>query len=121
MAKFSNLVSAEAGGYVETEWQGKLGGTEVRLLSKPLTPNDFEYVSRRTKNPNFMNSPTTEGMVELIIRKAKSEDGEAAFSIGDKTVMMHWRADLIGEIFQGLFADSLVAETEEDFEDRVKN
>lgn len=121
MAKFSHLVAEEARSYDDTEWSGKIGGEDITLFAKPLTGSDFEYAAKRTKNPGFANSPTLDGMVELIIRKAKADDGNRAFDLGDKTVMMAWNVELTGEIFRGLFGDALVAETDEDFEDRIKN
>lgn len=119
MARFSNLVDAEARSYGLTEWNGKLGGEDVSLFATPLTAGDFEHAARRTKNPNFTQSPTIEGMVEILIRKCRDEHGEAAFNLVDKSGMMKWKTDLIAEIFGALFGDLVV--DDEAVEDHVKN
>lgn len=123
MVDFAALVKEEAQTTASTrsEWKGKLGETDVTLYSKPLCPADFDYVGKRGYR-DFLTAPSLGGMVELIVRKAETQDGQKCFSPNrDVPVMKRWGQDKVGEIFGELFGDQLDAETEEQFEARVGN
>ena len=119
MGKFSDALRAEISGYANTEWNGTIGGLEVTIQSQPLTPNDMQRIAR--KHPNFTQAPTMEGMVDLLIQKAMDANGDKAFDMTDKPLLMRTGTNKIGEIFAALFASQLVEENDEAFEDRRGN
>lgn len=120
MTDIHKLIKNEIGSYERLVWSGEIGGENVTLYSKPLTPSDIAYV--RKWHPDFTTQPSPSGMVELIIRKAELDDGTKPFSRGrDKPILERFTNRLIGEIFGALFADQFDEETDEQFEDRVKN
>lgn len=120
MGKFSDALMNEVKSYRETEWFGKLGSKEVTLSARPLTPADITTISRN--HPNFLQSMSLEGMVDLIILKAHdATDGQKAFDRGDKPLLMKIETTRVGEIFQALFGSQLKEDDEEKFEERVKN
>ena len=119
MGKFSDALRAEVSSYGETEWNGQLGGVDVKLMSKPITSADMTRIGRA--HPDFTRSPNMEGMVDLLIIKATDDNGDKAFDKGDKPMLMRIGTNRIGEIFHALFADQLVEDDDEKFEERVKN
>ena len=114
----SALIAAEVASYEDTEWTGQIGGETVTLTSSPLTGADMTFVTRR--HPNFLSSPTFEGMVELLVRKARTEKGDHAFSVKDKPVLMRFNTDKIAEMFGALF-EGQFDDDDESHEARVKN
>lgn len=120
MARYSDAAADEAGSYGVTTWTGKIGSVDAVLTATPLTPNDYSHAARRTKNPNFAQAPTTEGMVELLIRKCRDDKGADAFTLVDKPAMMKWKASLIGDIFFALFGEG-DADSDDKIEDAIKN
>lgn len=119
MGKFSDALKAEISGYANTEWKGTLGGRDVVIQSQPLTPNDMMRIAR--KHPSFTQSPTMDGMVDLLINKALDVSGDKAFDQADKPHLMRVGTNKIGEIFAALFASQMVEETDEAFEERQGN
>lgn len=118
MGKFSDALLEEAKSYKDTEWSGTIGTKEVTLTARPLTPADMQAIAR--VHPNFTMNPSMEGMVDLIILKARA-DGEKAFDKGDRMLLMKFNTNKIGEIFKALFGNQMTEDDEEAFEDRVKN
>mgnify|MGYP000199147942 CR=1 FL=1 len=121
MGILSELVRSEVGSYVDSEWTGTLGTTNVTLYAKPLTPADFARLG--PKHAGFVTNPTLEGMVELIIAKARDAHGALAFDKGDKPVMMRFNSNKIGEIFAALFGAQMevINEGDDAAEERAKN
>lgn len=119
MGKFSDALKAEIGSYADTEWRGTLGGLDVVIVSKPMTPNDIMRIDRL--HPNFAQSPKIDGMVDMIILKATDENGDKAFDKTDKPLLMRCGTNKIGEIFAALFSSQMVEQTDEEFEESVKN
>jgi len=119
MATFSKMVSAEAGSYEDTTWEGTFAGEHVRFFSRPLTSSDMTKISRA--HPNFGASPTFEGMVDLLILKVRDEHGEKGFDRSDKPVLMRVSTEKVGEIFAALFGSQFDDDSDEAHEERVKN
>jgi len=112
-------LKSEIGSYSSSQWTGQIGGEEVTLYSKPITPKDISLVTRYQSD--FVSSPSPAGMVELIIHKAEDENGSKVFSRGKHLVFLQrMRTNLIGEIFTGLFGDSFEVDADEELDDRVK-
>lgn len=121
MGKFADALLEEAKSYKDTEWTGTLGSKEVTLVSRPITPADLQTLAR-LGHPEFAKNPTMEGMVEMLILKARDPaDGNKAFDKGDRPVMMKVGTNKIGEIFAALFGNQLAEDSEEGFEERVGN
>ena len=119
MGRFAEALRAEVSAHDDTEWSGTLGGQDVRLSSRPLTPADMTRIARQ--HPNFAQSPNMEGMVDLLVLKCNDDQGERAFDKGDKPLLMRMGTNKIAEIFQALFSTQLVEDDDEAFEERVKN
>lgn len=115
---FDELLKEEISGYEDRSWTGKIGSTDVTLTAKPLTPADLQFVERKFRG--FMSSPTPEGMIALIVRKAQSQ-GSQAFVAGKHEVLLNRvHMNKIGEIFGALFGDQIVSDEGDDkFEARV--
>tara|TARA_R100001510_G_scaffold21469_1_gene18795 strand:+ start:4056 stop:4400 length:345 start_codon:yes stop_codon:yes gene_type:complete len=88
---------------IEIEGWGENGDPLV-LYSKPLTARDI--IDLQNKYKNFLNEMTLEGVIDLIIRKLETEDGEKAFSVADKPIIRGFEpiklsnigASIIGEV-----------------------
>ena len=91
-----------------------LNGKTIQLAAKPLTASDM--VSIKRAHPDFGNNPTLEGMVDLLILKARMEDGEGekAFDKLDKPFLMRLDMTVIGQLFGDLFAKQMEASASED-------
>jgi hypothetical protein len=104
MVDLNALLKAEIGSYDNNEWTGEIGGTEVTLYARPLTPKDVQMV--RKKFPDFMEAPEPAAMVNIICSKALDENDNKAFIIGkDGPLLNNIKVSKIGEIFAGLFGD----------------
>lgn len=109
---FSELLKDEAALYTDNEWNGKLGGKDVTIYARPLTPVDIKVISR--KDPTFIQTPTFGGMITAIIRKAHDGEGKPIFAEKDRGLLQNIKATLIAEIFGDLFGDQFDDDT--DFE-----
>jgi hypothetical protein len=111
------LLEGEIGSYAEAEWSGELNGTTLTLTAKPLTPADMQFVEKMHKG--FSTNPTTDGMIDLIIRKARY-NGETAFVKGKHFALLNRvKVNKIGEIFGALFGDQVTAEDEAALDERA--
>lgn len=119
MGRFSDALKAELAITPDTEWTGTLGGQEVMLRSRPITPADMTRISRQ--HPDFARSPSMDGMVDLLILKCRDDQDQPAFDKGDKPLLTRVGTNKIAEIFSALFGSQLVEDDEEAFEARVKN
>lgn len=119
MGKYADALIEEAKSYKDTEWKGTLGTLEVTLAARPITPADMSAIARA--HPDFARSPTMDGMIDLIILKAREPDGSRSFDKGDKPLLTKVGTNKVGEIFSALFGNQMVEDTEEEFEERVGN
>jgi len=81
------------------------------LYAKSITARDLNTLQRKYKN--FLNDMNIEGMIELIIMKFETENGDKAFLKDDK--MFLWGEDpaLISSICGKLFSDTISVEEQE--------
>jgi hypothetical protein len=121
MGALSDAVRSESNSYTDSEWSGNLGTVAVTIYAKPLTPADLARLG--PKHAGFVNNPSLEGMVDLIILKARDGNNLAAFDKGDKPLMMRWNTNKVGEIFAALFGEQMETLNEDDAaqEARAKN
>lgn len=114
-----SLLKKEIASYGLNEWTGEIGGEEVTLYSKPLSPADNARVLK--KYPNFNTSMEFAGMVEYIIIKAVDADGNRVFTEKHRPFLSRFNQTKIGEIFNTLFGDQLDEDVGGGHEDKVGN
>ena len=71
------------------------------LYCKTVTARDLDNVSR--KHPNFLQSPTSSSMIDLIIAKVENEDGTKVFTLENKATLMREPVSVIAEVFASVF------------------
>lgn len=119
MGRYSEALQQQIDSYGESEWVGKLGEVDVHLKSLPLTNADITSIARKHKG--WINEPTVESMIDCLIRKARNaDDGQKAFDMTDKPLLMRMTAEEVGEIFSALLG-SAFEDTQKEHEGRVKN
>jgi hypothetical protein len=83
----------------------------VTIYASPLTPNDLKFIARR--HPNFMMQPSMEGMVDLIIQKARDDSGQKVFNLENKPDLMRLNSNIITGAFGELFGEQLSSDEDE--------
>lgn len=116
MVDITALLKAEIAAQAETSTTISLAGTEVKLFSLPITAADLRRISRN--HPNFLLQPSMEGMVDLIVLKAMDENGQPAFTLEHKPMLMRLPSRVITSIYGELFGEQLAAEGEEEQDSR---
>ena len=96
----ANLSKSRTKIIVET-W-GDDDGPAVIFVS-PLTAGDISRIQRKHKD--FLSNTSVEAMIDLIILKAESEDGEKTFSIEDRPVLMRENLNVISEVAGQMFGE----------------
>lgn len=76
----------------------------------PFLAIEMDKVQR--KHPNFLQSMTMAGMVEIIVMKAEDKDGNKLFSLEDKPTLMREPLTLITRVAGALMSSSSVEEQE---------
>jgi len=114
-----SLLKAELASYGTSQWTGEIGGQEITLYAKPLSPADNSRVLR--KFPNFNTTMEFGGMVEYIILKATDADGKRVFNESHRVLLSRMSSDKVAEIFNGLFGDQLEDDSDEGGDDKVGN
>lgn len=107
MADMMALLKAEAAAMQETfsEVPLKQGGV-LKLTSLPLRPIDMQKVGKR--HPGFLQNITLEGMISLLIDKARlTETGEPAFTEEHRPMLMRQTNDFVSKAFGDLFGEQL--------------
>jgi hypothetical protein len=56
---------------------------------------------------------TVDGMVDLIIMKAETKDGEKAFTLEDKPFLMSEKVSIIAELSAKMFGETVSVEEQE--------
>ena len=95
-----------------TEWADDDGA--FVLYCRPITCYDLNELQR--KHPTVLQNPSIASMVDLIVMKAESQDGERLFTAADyKVELMAEETTVISEIANQMFG------TIESVEDLAKN
>lgn len=76
----------------------------------PFLAIEMDKVQR--KHPNFLQSMTMAGMVEIIVMKAQDKDGNNLFTIEDKPTLMREPLTLITRVAGALMSSESVDEQE---------
>ena len=85
--------------------------TPLILYASAVTAGDINKLQRRHKN--FLNDMTVDGMVDLIIMKAETKDGEKAFTLEDKPFLMSEKVSIIAELSAKMFGETVPVEEHE--------
>ena len=85
--------------------------TPLILYASAVTAGDINKLQRKHKN--FLNDMTVDGMVDLIIMKAETKDGEKAFTLVDKPFLMSEKVSIIAELSAKMFGDVVPVEEHE--------
>jgi|TARA_R110001632_G_scaffold74730_1_gene170679 hypothetical protein len=84
------------------EWGDDSG--DFKMYSKPLTCYDLNVIQK--KHPNFLINTSIASMVDLIVMKAESVDGDKLFTSGeDKIDLMGEETSIISEIANQMFSE----------------
>lgn len=86
------------------------GDVPLRLYFTPVTARDIEKIQR--KHPNFLTNATMGAMVDMLIIKCEDENGEPAFTLEDKPILMGEPIGVIATVFGKAFNASDVEEHE---------
>ena len=92
-------------------------GDPLVIYARPITGADIEQITRRHKD--FASNPTVSAAVDMIILKAETEEGEKAFSVEDKPLLLRLPIGKLNKIREDLFPDESL--DEQALEDEVKN
>ena len=83
----------------------------VLLYCGSITAGDIDKLQRKHKN--FLDNMTLAGMVDLIILKAETKDGEKAFTLEDKPILMREDVKTISSLAGQMFGDVATLEQQE--------
>ena len=86
------------------------GDDPLRLFFTSVTARDIEKVQRKHKD--FLSSPTMAAMVETLIIKCEDENGDAAFTLEDKPILMGEPIGVIAKVFGAVFQADAIEEHE---------
>lgn len=81
------------------------------LYASAITAGDIKKLQREHKN--FLNDMSIDGMVDLIINKAETKDGERAFTKLDKQILLNEKINIIAEVSAKMFGDVVPVEEHE--------
>lgn len=82
-------------------WGDEAGPAVV--YASPLTAGDISKIQRKHKD--FLSNMSVEAMIDLILLKAETQDGEKAFSIEDKAILMRESLSVVSEVAAQMFGD----------------
>jgi len=94
--------------FVEVEEWGD--DAPLILYFTEVTARDIDRIQR--KHPNFLTSPTLPAMVETIILKCEDEQGDKAFTLEDKPILMGETISVIAHVFGAVFGSTEVEDAE---------
>ena len=116
MGRFTSDLEAAVRDIESTSATLKLGDKEIELFAKPLSAADFVKIKRQ--HPDFMQSPTPEGMVDLLINKARADSptGDLAFDARDRPFLMRIDTVVISTLFAELFGAQMEANANDEVE-----
>jgi hypothetical protein len=90
------------------EWGEK--GTPEKVYYGPLLAGELNRIQR--KHPQFLNSASFEAMVDLIILKAETGQGEKLFTLEDKAILMREEVGVISTVAAAFMSGTSADEAE---------
>ena len=73
------------------------------LYAGELLCGEFNKLQR--KHPDFLNNQTIEALVDLIIMKAETDQGDKAFDVGDKPILMRQPLTVVTNVASSLMGN----------------
>lgn len=116
MSKFGNRFGDnenERKKIVVPEWADPETGEPTILYVTDLLAGEFNRLQKKHKD--FINNPTVEAMVDLLIMKAQDENGDKVFDLEDKPKMLRQPLALIMRVATDCISELV------DFESAEKN
>lgn len=95
--------------HIEVEGWGE-DGSPLLVYYGPFLAMEMDKVQR--KNPNFLQSISLAGMVDIIVMKAEDVNGEKHFTLEDKPTLMREPFALITRIAGAMMSSESVEEQE---------
>ena len=86
------------------------GDDPLRLYFTPVTARDIEKIQRKHKD--FLTNATMGAMVDMLIIKCEDENGDPAFTLEDKAILMGEPINVIASVFGKTFSAIDVEEHE---------
>lgn len=96
------------GSFEVEEWGDD--GKPLTLFFTDVAARDMSKIQKKHKD--FINNPTMDAMVDMIILKAMTKEGEKAFDVGDKFILMGEPLNVIAKVFGAIFETVSVEEQE---------
>lgn len=89
------------------------GEKPLVLYAAPLLAGEFSRLQKKHKD--FINNPTADALVDLIIMKAQDENGEKVFDLEDRPILLRQPIGTVTSVATALMGNLA------DFEETVKN
>ena len=87
------------GSFAVEEWGDD--GKPLVLFFTDVAARDMSKIQKKHKD--FINNPTMDAMVDMIILIAMNKEGEKAFDVGDKFILMGEPLNVIAKVFGAKF------------------
>lgn len=91
------------------EW-GEDDSSPMTVYFGPMLALEMDKIQK--KHPNFFVSATIGGMVDLIILKAETKDGEKLFTLEDKPVLMREEFGIVTRVAGEMISSTSTEEHE---------
>jgi len=88
-------------------------GEPLVLFSTPLLAGEFSRLQKKHKD--FINNPSVDGLVDLIIMKAQDAEGEKVFDIEDRPILLRQPIGVVTSVATALMGNLL------DLDETAKN
>ena len=88
----------------------RANGKVYTIYFDDMTLRDLNKLQK--KHPNFLSDQNAEGMVDLVIMKAMTAEGEKFFDVGDKFKLMSEKLEVVPTMFAAIFSTIPVDEQE---------
>lgn len=103
MARFNELLRQATAAPERNSMVVKIADQDVELFAAPLTGSDLDRIMARHKN--FATAPTVAAVIDLLIMKCETIDGDKAFDALDKPFLIKMPTAWINSLRAGLFPD----------------
>lgn len=80
-------------------------GEPLVLYATPLLAGEFSRLQKKHKD--FINNPSVDGLVDLIIMKAQDNQGEKVFDIGDRPILLRQPIGIVTTVATSLMGNLL--------------
>lgn len=119
MARFNELLRQATTAPERNSLVVKIADQDVELFAAPLTGSDLDRIMARHKN--FATAPTVAAVIDLLIMKCETIDGEKAFDAHDKPFLLKMPTAWVNTVRAGLFPDQDSDLSDEAIEEEAGN